>query len=285
MSRANAGRSQIRVWANKFGLYAIAAVMGITVLFPFYWLFATSFEAPQLIYSEPITYVPQQLTLENYVRLFDMIPFARFYLNSAIVAAGSILLALIIASFAGYSFARGSYTGKQTLTITTIVTQFLPRVLLLIPLFFILQAVGLINSLLGLMVTYLAFALPFSTLILKAYFESLPPSLEEAAIMDGCSRIQAFYRVILPLSKPGLIAAGTYSFVVVWQELMFALTLANDPKIQTLPVGLLSVISAYDQPWEVLFAGGVLATIPPIIIFMGLQGYLIQGMTAGAVKE
>lgn len=270
---------------RMLGFYLITALISAVVLFPFYWLMATSFENPDLIYQDPITYIPQDPGLQNYYELFEMVPFMRYYINSSIVAGGAIALALIVAAFAGYSFSRGEYAGRQSFTMLTIVTQFLPRVLLLIPLFLILQAIGLINSVFGLMLTYLAFALPFSTLILKAYFESMPSALEEAAMIDGCSRAQAFFKIILPLSKPGLIAAGTYSFVVVWQELIFALTFMSNQEAYTIPVGLLSIIGAYNQPWHVLFAGGVLATVPPIVIFLGLQGYLIQGMTAGAVKE
>ena len=266
--------------------YYILSIVVITIVgFPFYWLFSTSLVPRKFIFTEEVSYIPTRITLENYTRLFEAIEFSRMYINSSIVAAGSILVALIVSSFAGYSFARGEYPGRKTFTLTTVATQMLPRVLILIPLFFILQSIGLINSLFGLMITYLAFALPFTMLILKAYFESLPSSLEEAAMIDGCTRFQAFTKIVLPLSVPGLIAAGTYAFVIVWQELIFALTFAGDPGVRTLPVGLLSLLGQYNQPWEVLFAGGVLATIPPLIIFFALQRYLIQGMTMGATKQ
>jgi len=276
---------ELESYLGTFGFYIITVGITAIILFPFYWLLANSFENPDLFYQQPISYIPQDPGLQSYRELFQTIPFTRFYINSVVVAVGSITLALIVAAFAGYSFARGDYAGRKSFTLLTIVTQFLPRILLLIPLFIILQTIGLTNSLFGLMFTYLAFALPFSTLILKSYFEAMPSALEEAAMIDGCNRAQAFYKIVLPISKPGLIAAGTYSFVVVWQELIFALTFMSDQEAYTLPVGLLSVISAYDQPWHVLFAGGVLATVPPILLFLGLQRYLIQGMTAGAVKE
>lgn len=269
---------------SSIGFYALVSSVVAAILFPFYWLLVNSFEHPSVIYAKP-TLLPQQWTLENYNRLFDMTAFEVYYFNTSLVAAGSIFFALLMASFAGYSLARGDFRGHGTFTLFTIATQFLPTVLLLIPLFVILQWVGLVNSVIGLMFTYIVFALPFSILVLKAYFESLPSDLEEAAMVDGCTRFQALYKIVLPLSKPGLIAAGTYCFVIVWQEIMFAITLVPQEGDRTISVGLLSVLGAYDQPWEVLFAGGVLATVPPIIIFIALQKYLIRGMTGGAVKQ
>lgn len=257
----------------------------IFVVVPFLWILLGSFKTNiELMASQGQTLWIQHPTLDNYVNLFQQYPFARYFLNSTVVATGTTLIAVSFSAFAGYSLSRFRFPGRTVVGIAILTTQMLPGVAILIALYLQFKTFGLLNNYGGLIVGYNAFAIPFCTWMLRGFFDSIPTDLEEAAMIDGCNRYASFFYVALPLTTPGLIATGIFSFILCWSEFLFALTIVNDTSMFTLTIGLAAMRTISVIDWGLLNAGVVVATIPLAILFAFVQKYLIQGLTAGAVK-
>lgn len=266
-------------------VYLPLALVLLFVLVPFLWIFLGSFKTNvELMASQGQTLWIQHPTLENYVNLFQQYPFARYFLNSTIVATGTTLIAVSFSAFAGYSLSRFRFPGRNLVAVAILTTQMLPGVAILIALYLQFKTFGLLNNYAGLIVGYNAFAIPFSTWMLRGFFDSIPTELEEAALIDGCNRYTSFFYVALPLTTPGLIATGIFTFILCWSEFLFALTIVNDTNMFTLTIGLAAMRTISVIDWGLLNAGVVVATIPLAILFAFVQKYLIQGLTAGAVK-
>jgi ABC-type glycerol-3-phosphate transport system permease component len=223
-------------------------------------------------------------TLSNYVRLFQEYPFARFFLNSTIVSTFTTLIAVSFAAFAGYSISRFRFPGRMLVGILILATQMIPGIAILIPLYVLFNKLRLLDSYMGLVVSYNAFAIPFCTWMIKGFFDSIPSELEEAALIDGCTQWAAFWRIALPLSLPGLLATGIFAFILGWHEFIFAATFINSTELKTLTVGIASMKGIDVIDWGLLNAGAVIVTIPLAVLFAIVQRYLVQGLTAGAVK-
>lgn len=237
------------------------------------------------MFTFPLRLIPTEFVWDNYVKIWRAIPFAAYLKNSLLMACYTTLVALVVSSLASYAFSRYSLKGKNTVLNFILFSQMFPAVLLIIPIFIYIKKVGLLGSYTGLMITYLTFVVPFATWAMKNFFDTIPTDLEEAAMIDGCTRFQAMRRIILPVSRPGLISVSTYCFLTAWNEFIFAMILMTDQTRWTLPVGLAALTSQYALDWGLLTAGGVISVVPAVLIMLVLQRYLIAGLMAGAVKE
>jgi multiple sugar transport system permease protein len=274
-----------RVSALHAGLsYGVLVGLAIVVLFPFYWMTVTSFKNEEQMRSLVSMFWPRPLVGENYEQLLAKTDFVKWYGNSATVAISSTLLATAVGTIGAYALARLRFLGRGFLASATLITYLVPPSILFIPLYAQMRNLGLANSLGGLIAAYPSFTVPFVTWLLMGYFESIPEELEEAAMIDGATRFGAFYRVVLPLSAPGVLAAGLYAFTQAWNEFLYALVFITDGKLRTLPVGLASFITGDVYGWGYLMAGAVLTTLPVIAAYIYLQKYMVEGLTAGSVK-
>ena len=253
-------------------------------LFPIYWLVNSSLKPAAELFTFPPRYWPEAPTLTNYIKALFETRLGLLYLNSLLVAtlACVILFALII--FAGYAMARYDFRGRTTLIVMFLLGQVLPHVVMLIPAFTLLKGAGLLNTRASLVLVYVVILLPFSVMTMRGFYQAVPPDLEEAAMLDGCSRVGALFRIVLPAVMPGLVATAIYGFINAWNELIFAVILISSPKLQTLPVGMLSLSDEMRTEYGLLLATAVLALIPSLALFGYIQRFLTGGLAAGAVK-
>ena len=264
--------------------YGVLVGLAFVVLFPFYWMTVTSFKNEEQMRSLISMFWPRPLVGDNYEQLLSKTDFVKWYGNSATVAIASTLLATAVGTIGAYALARLRFLGRGFMASATLITYLVPPSILFIPLYAQMRNLGLANSLGGLIAAYPSFTVPFVTWLLMGYFESIPEELEEAAMIDGATRFGAFYRVVLPLSAPGVLAAGLYAFTQAWNEFLYALVFITDGKLRTLPVGLASFITGDVYGWGYLMAGAVLTTLPVIAAYIYLQKYMVEGLTAGSVK-
>ncbi len=264
--------------------YAVLTTLALLVLFPFYWMTITSFKSEEQMRSLLSMFWPRPLVTENYQQLLAKTDFAAWYGNSVFVAVTSTLVATGVGTIGAYALARLRFLGRGFMASATLITYLVPPSILFIPLYAQMRSLGLANSLAGLIAAYPSFTVPFVTWLLMGYFESIPEELEEAAMIDGATRFGAFYRVVLPLSAPGVLAAGLYAFTQAWNEFLYALVFITDGRLRTLPVGLASFITGDVYGWGYLMSGAVLTTLPVIAAYIYLQKYMVEGLTAGSVK-
>ena len=256
----------------------------VLLLFPFIWMVSTALKPPEEIFTQTPRWVPTNPTFQNFVHILGETPFPRYFVNSVLVAFVTMVLSLVITIFAGYALSRYRFRGKQAFSMWLLISQMFPAMLLIIPIFILLLRLGLYNTYASLIITYGTFAIPFSTWMMKSYFDTVPRDLEEAALVDGCTRMQALARVVLPLAAPGVATVALFVFILAWQEYMYALTLTRTTDMRTLPVGISLFLGEYRVLWGSLMAGSVVVTAPVILLFIYLQRYLVQGLTLGGVK-
>ena len=266
------------------GLHAVAAAYVLFALLPLYWTFKISVTPGALLYAEGITFWPSAATIENYSRVLGASDFPRYFLNSVLVSVTTAVLVTLVAAAAGYALSRFRFRGKAGLVFLLLLTQTFPLVMVIPPIYRLMGQLGLTDNLLGLIVIYTAFNTAFATFLMQSFFDGIPPDLEEAAMIDGCSRLGAVRRVILPLTLPGLGATLGFVFTAAWSELLFALMLINSEGQKTFAVGLLTFIGKFAVDWGQMMAASILALIPALLFFGFLQRYLVAGLTAGAVK-
>jgi len=256
----------------------------VLVLFPFYWMTITSFKTEDQMRSLVSMFWPSPAVLENYTQLLTKTDFLIWFRNSAFVAISSTLVATAIGTLGAYALARLRFMGRAFMSSAVLITHLVPPAILFIPLYAQIRTFGLADSLAGLIACYPSFTVPFVTWLLMGYFESIPVELEEAAMIDGATRFGAFRRIILPLAAPGVLAAALYAFTQAWNEFLYALVFITNVKLRTLPVGLSSFITGDVYGWGYLMAGAVLTTLPVIAVYIYLQKYMVEGLTAGSVK-
>jgi multiple sugar transport system permease protein len=264
--------------------YAFLVTLLVLVLFPFYWMLITSFKTEDQMRSLVSMFWPSPFALENYVQLLTKTEFVSWYGNSVVVAVSSTFLATAVGTIGAYALARLRFLGRGFMASATLITYLVPPSILFIPLYAQIKNMGMANSLAGLIAAYPSFTVPFVTWLLMGYFESIPEELEEAAMIDGATRFGAFYRIVLPLAAPGVLAASLYAFTQAWNEFLYALVFITDAKLRTLPVGLASFITGDVYGWGFLMSGAVLTTLPVIAAYIYLQKYMVEGLTAGSVK-
>jgi multiple sugar transport system permease protein len=264
------------------------AFLTVITALPLYIIVSSSVK-PLIDVQGVFTWVPSRVTLTPYRDMWTTIPLAKYLTNSLVVSLTSTVLALVVAVFAGYALARFRFRGSRTFSFVVLSTQMFPGILFLLPLFLIFVqiqtrfGIKLAGSIAGLVITYLTFALPFSIWMLVGYFNSLPPELEEAALVDGTGRLGALFRIVLPVARPGIIAVGVFAFITAWSEVLFASVLTNT-STRTLPIGLQAYASESGVYWDQLMAASVVVSIPVLVGFLSVQRYLVRGLSTGAVK-
>jgi multiple sugar transport system permease protein len=253
-------------------------------LLPLYWLVKISLTPERLLYSEGVALWPSRVTLANFDFVLLKSSFPTFFRNSIIVSLGTAAVVTVLAAGAGYAFSRFRFRGRYALMFLLLLTQMFPLVMLIAPIYRLMAPLGLTDNLVGLIVIYTAFNTPFASFLMQSFFDGIPKDLEEAAMIDGCTRLMALRRVILPLTLPGLGATLGFVFTAAWSELLFALMLINSDSQKTFAVGLLTFVTKFSVDWGQMMAASVLALIPAVLFFVFIQRYLVQGLTAGAVK-
>ncbi|AGZ40805.1 ABC transporter permease [Actinoplanes friuliensis DSM 7358] len=281
--QSRGGRRASSLVAGLGSGVALAGLLAF-VLGPLYWIVVTAFKSEDQVVMRTDDLWPTPWTLEQFGALFANQPFGRWYLNTILVSAASTAVALICAALAGYALARLRFRGAQGFTVTVLLTYVMPGALLFIPLYQLLIGVRLTDSLWSLVLTYPTFTIPFATWLLTGYFASIPIDLEEAALVDGSTRIQAFRRVVLPLAKPGLLAVALFTLTNAWNEFLLAFVFITKDEYKTLPVGMQSMIAGDVVPQGQLAAASLLVSIPVVIMYAFGQRFLTEGLTAGAVK-
>ncbi len=276
-------RSTRRVYFWIFHYVLIALYLAMA-LFPLFWIFKVSITPKDLLYSEGVRLWPSRFNFDNYVGVLQHTDFPTFFLNSLIISVSTAIFTTLISAGAGYSFSRFVYRGKFWLVGLMLVTQMFPLVMIIAPIFKLFQPLGLNNSLIGLIIIYTTYNVPFAAFLMQSFFDAIPKDLEEAAMIDGATRFQAVRQVILPLTLPGIAATLGFVFTAAWSELLFAMMLNSNDHKKTFPVGLLDFVSKFAVDFGQMMAAGVLALIPVCIFFFLIQRHLVQGLTAGAVK-
>jgi len=256
----------------------------VVVVFPLYWMLLTAFDPPSLSYSANISLVPKRLTLAAMSQLLREYDFLRWMWNSAFVATVSTLLAVIVGTLAAYSLARLRYPGRGFLAGTFFLAYIFPATLLVVPVFVILSVLGLTDDYIGLVMSYLIFTVPFCTWMLRAYLTSIPPELEEAALVDGANRVQAMLLIILPLAAPGVAAATIFAFTLSWNEYLYAFILMTDSTKMTLSPGMTKLVFGDIFLWGMIMSGATLMSLPVVLLYFVAQRFVVSGLTAGSVK-
>jgi multiple sugar transport system permease protein len=260
------------------------ALMFLWTAIPFYWMFATSLKHDKEIYGYEATLIPERPTIANYITILQDSPYLYFLRNSTVVAVCSTLLTIIIASLGAYAIARLNFPGRALLARLLVCTYLVPGSLLFIPLFALMSALHLLDSLSGLTIVYLGADVPFATWLLMGYFRSVPVELEEAALVDGCNRITALIRVVLPVAMPAIVVVTFFAFTRAWNEFLYAYVFTSTNQAKTITTGLVNFMSADVFYWGPLMASTILSALPPVIMFLLLQRWVVKGLTLGAVK-
>jgi ABC-type glycerol-3-phosphate transport system permease component len=273
-----------RAFAWRLGLFALLSILVILVLFPIMWMASSSFKPQQELFARDMTLLPVNWTLENYLAVWQGTNFPSYFWNSFKIAVASTFLSVSIGMYAAYAIARIQFRGRYAFGMLLLIAQMFPQILLVIPLFIVVQRVGLLNTHIALIVAYAAFALPFTIWLLRGFFESIPQELEDAAAVDGAGILTTFHRIILPLSGPGLAAVVIFAFIRSWNEFLFALVFLQSRTNFTMPIGLASFQEEYTFRWDLIMAGASIITLPILFFFLLMQKFIVAGLLGGAVK-
>jgi N,N'-diacetylchitobiose transport system permease protein len=265
-------------------LSVIGILVALVFFFPTYWMFTTSLKTPGDVLSPKYDLIPTSATLSNFASALTKPGFVTYLSNSLIVTLGAVIAALVVGVLAAIPLARFRFRGRKGFLLLILMAQLAPLSALFIPMYLLMRDLGLLNTLPSLLLVYFATSLPFTVWMLYGFVNGIPYDLEEAAMIDGCSRTGAFRRVTLPLLGPGLVTTSVFSFITAWNEFLFALVFMRDQSKQTLPVWLSSFRTAFSVDWGGVMAASVVYAIPALVFFLIVQRKLVSGMTAGAVK-
>jgi multiple sugar transport system permease protein len=271
---------------ERWLLLLITSTLVAILLFPIFWMIRISLTPDHLLFILPPKNVFKNINLNGYIGLFSRIKIGRFYFNSVVVALGTVLTCLFCGTLAGYSFSRFKYKGRNTLMVITLSAQMFPWAMLIISLYILYIKTKLLDSHIGLILAHSTFALPLTIWIIKGYFDTIPKELEESAFIDGCSRMRTLLKIILPLTTPGVLAAAIYVFLFSWNDFLFGLTLTTTDRARTLAPGItMKFIGEWEYHWVDMMSTSISITIPVVVLFLFLQRYFIEGLTAGALKD
>jgi multiple sugar transport system permease protein len=265
-------------------MYLLIGLLLVFELLPFYFIFVTSFKSTLQIQQIRDMFWPNPWSLEHFQYLFTQVPFGTWYANTIMVSGVVTVVALFVASLGAYALVRLRWRGSNILGTSVLIAYLMPTVMMFIPLYAILTQLKVINTQLALMITYPSIVLPFATWLLMGYYRSIPEELEDAAMIDGCNRFQTYYKVVLPLIRPALLAVAMFSVTQAWNEFLYAKTFLRSTEVLTLPVGLGLLSVADVQPWGELMAASLLTALPVIVLYMLGHRFMIAGLTAGSVK-
>lgn len=285
-------RKKRRKKMDGWGLagWIFLVLLMIFAMLPMVWMLITSLKTQFAALQYPPQWLPENPTLDQYRRLLDPgsdigKDFLRYLLNSIWVSIATTVIGVVVAVPAAYAFSRFRFPGRQGLFYSVLLRNMFPAVIFLMPLFIMMRRFHLINTHASLILTYLTFGLPLSIWLLKGFYDNIPVQLEQAARIDGASRFQAFFRIVMPLSSPGIIATAIYSFIGAWNEYVYALTFLNSKDLLTLPVGLQRFFTEYATNWPGLMAASFIMSVPVVVLFLVLQKYFVRALTEGAVKS
>jgi multiple sugar transport system permease protein len=277
--------SRVGSWFGSPRALALGAtVLALVVLFPFYWMVAISIQPNAAVVAYPPRIIPATVSLAAFTDVFTVTPLLTWLRNSLVVAVSATMVALVIGLLGGYSLSRFRRRGVTLISHTILVTQMMPPLVLLVPLFMVFREIGLLDRLLGLVLANFAWSLPICVWMLKASFDAVPIELEEAAMVDGCGRLQVLPRVSIPIALPGIAAAAVFVFLQAWDEFIFARTFISDSNLWLMSVGLASFTGEYSAAWQQVMAAATVFTSIPVILFLFVQRAFVSGLAAGAVK-
>lgn len=262
----------------------VMIALALVVLVPFLWTVSTSLKPLPEVNKYPPEWTSPNMSLQPYSDMFFYLPFSRYTLNSLIVASSATILTLLIGSLAGFAFARFQFAGKRVLLLVFLLSQMLPGASVIIPLFQLLSSTHLYDTHIGLILTHTSILLPFVIWLLYGFFTAIPREVEDAALIDGCSRLSALRRAILPLALPGIGATALFAFLGSWNEFFFALLLTNSDSARTIPVGIGLFVGEYNDVWNQMSAAAVLFSIPPLLLFLLTRKTFVKGLAAGALQ-
>ena len=274
----NASRARM-IWS------VVTWTIVLAVVFPLIWMIVTSVKPQSELFSIPPTLMPETITFEHYRRLLTDTPFLQYFRNSMILAVTTTVVVVVLGTLGAYSLVRFKYRGRETLATLVLFTYLMPSVVLVIPLYLMMAKLGLANTLASLVIAYTTFALPYALWLLRSFMSSIPVDLESAALVDGAGRMAAFVDVVLPQALPGIVSTALFTFILCWNEYLFALVLVNSDSVRPLTAGTMNMlITSFNIDWSLLMAASVMMSLPLIVIFTFLQGTLTKGFGAGAVK-
>jgi len=283
--RARAKERRVGPWLFRALVYGFLLVMAIYVLFPFAWMLSTALKTESEALAIPPTWIPRTPTLDSVIGIWVRKNFALYFFNSTVVSLATALLSVFFGSLAGYGFSRFRFPGRQFLMGFFLATQMLPGVLLVGPYFKMLNAVGLYDTRTGLVIAFLTICLPFATWTMKGFIDGVPVEMDEAALVDGCNRLSVFFRVILPVLGPAMVASILFAFLLAWGDLLWALCLTTSEGMITVTLGIARTVGEFRIIWPMLMAGSLLGGLPAILLYLFLQRFLVAGLTAGALKD
>lgn len=273
-------------WLGRLGFYAALVLTMVVALFPFYVMLVTSLSPDDAIYSSDPSLLPEAVTLSHYTVLFgsETFAFTSYFLNSAIVASVTASFSLVVGVIGAYSFTRLTFPGNGLVRRGVVVVYMLSSITVIVPLFQVIATLGLVDTRLSLFITYTVSTLPLTLYMLWNYFESLPVEIEEAAMLDGYSRLETIFQIVVPLSLPVLVAAFLFAFKIAWNEYIFASVFLKSQAKLTLPIGIEQMNANFQNVWGQVMAASFLTTLPIIIMFLYLEQYMVEGLTAGGVE-
>lgn len=264
--------------------HVLLIVGALIMLTPFVYMVSTSFKSQAYVLTIPPQFVPDPATLDNYVQVLTTQNFAAYFMNSVVVALTSTVISVLISSMMAYAFARFRFPGRELLFRLVLVGLMVPAMMLIIPQFILAKQLGLIDSLQGLIVFYVAASISLNTFLLRSFFASIPGELDDAMQVDGANAWTRYWRLVMPLSTPALATTTIFTFLATWDEFAWALTIINDPSKRTLPLAIQLFQGQNATQWGLVFAASVVAVLPVIVVFLIFQKYFVQGLTSGAVK-
>jgi multiple sugar transport system permease protein len=270
--------------SRRMIFWGLVVVVCAISFFPVVWVGLSSLKIPSQLYDSPVRYLPNPPTLQHYVDVFTLHPFGRFFLNSLWVAGWSTVLTVTLAVLGAYPLTRLRFRGRNLVLVFILASGMLPVLARLIPLFSTMRTLGLLNSYAGMVLVYSSLALPLSTMTMIAFFGQVPRDLENAAIIDGCNRMGALWRIMVPLAAPGMVTTALLSFIIAWNDFIIALVLISRPMMRTIPVGIALFPGEYQFPWGTISAAVIVAVIPIVVAIVFFQKRIVAGLTSGAVK-
>lgn len=280
-----AAKSTLYTIVPKALIWVLLILVCVYSLIPFVWMLSTSFKTETEVFNIPPTWIPLQPTIESYIGIWVRKNFGIYFFNSTIISLATAILSTFFGAMAGYGFSRFFFKGRRFLIGFFLATQMLPGVLLVGPYFKILSKLGLYDTRTGLIIAFLTICLPFSTWMMKGFIDKVPEELDQSAMVDGCTRIGVFFKIILPIVSPGMVATILFAFLLAWGDLLWALCLTSSETMITVTLGIARTVGEFRIIWPMLMAGSLVGGIPAILLYIFLQRFLVQGLTAGAVKE
>ncbi len=269
---------------NQIIIYIVLSIFVLILAFPLIWMLSVSLKPTVETFSLPPKLIPSSIYFDGYIKILNNDQYRRFLLNSYLLGLVVTGLSVLIGTLAAYGFSRYKFFGDRIAKLFVITTQMVPTITLLIPLFGVIVWLKLYDTMWGLILTYLTFSLPYAVIMMNGYLDTIPKDFDEAATIDGCTPIGVLFKVLLPVAAPGIISTAVYTFLLAWNEFLFALALTRSIEMRTVPVGISMMVGEFGLKWDEMMAFSVIGSLPVLILFMSVQRFVISGLSAGGVK-